>query len=186
MPCSNGCPLPRNSSRNDRGGFSVLELMVALLLFSALGIAMWSALSGGQNLVSRSMRVAAGTSRLLHLEQYLRRAALRVRTPFWDATTRAQAEGQELLVPWLDGQASFLRLSFQEGKLRVQAPPEDLGPEDPGIVFGPFQSAEFALYEDSAGHPAGLQVSVVAEPGEAPLVIRAAFGGNPLYPGKAP
>jgi hypothetical protein len=49
--------------------------MVALLLFSALGIAIWSALAGGQNLVLRSIRLSAGTSRLLQMELYLRRTA---------------------------------------------------------------------------------------------------------------
>ena len=179
MRCSSGCRSCRKSSRNNEG-FSVLELMVALLLFSALGIAVWSGLAGGQNLVRRSMRVAAGTSRLLHMELYLRREALRVRTPFWEPGPGAQAVGQGLQVPWLDGQAGrFLIVDFQEGRLRVGG-----RPGDPGMVFGPFQSADCSVYEDASGHPAGLKVSVVAEPGDSPLVIRAAFGGTPIYTGQ--
>ena len=181
MRSSNGCPSFRKPSRND-GGFSVLELMVALLLFSALGVAVWSGLAGGQNLVRRSMRVAAGTSRLLQMEQYLRRQALRVRTPFWQVGAGVQAAGQALSVPWLDGQADgSLVLDFQDQRLRVRA-----RQGDPGMVFGPFQSVECAVYDDASGHPAGLKVSVVAEPGDPPLVIQAAFGGTPIYPGKGP
>jgi type II secretory pathway pseudopilin PulG len=160
MPANSACRSSRRPRRTE-GGFSVLELMVALLLFSALGIAVWSGLAGGQNLVSRSIRTAAGTSRLLQMELHLRRTAALVRTPFW-----APGPGAE----------QSLQLSWGEGRLQVRA-----REGQPGAVFGPFACVECSVYSAGPGGSAGLKVSVLVEAGDRePLLILAPFGGSPF------
>ena len=182
MPASSGCRSPRKPFRNE-GGFSVLELMVALLLFSALGIAVWSGLAGGQNLVSRSIRLAAGTSRLLQMELHLRRSAALVRAPFWAPGPGAEAAGGSLRVPWLDGDpAQTLQLSWGEGRLQVRT-----REGEPGAVFGPFASVDCALYSDGPDGASGLKVSVVVDAGSSePLLILAPFAGSPFAPRSRP
>jgi type II secretory pathway pseudopilin PulG len=182
MPASSNYRSSRKRSRNE-GGFSVLELMVALLLFSALGIAVWSALAGGQNLVRRSSSLAAGTARLLQMELYLRRTAALVRTPFWAPGPGAeQAEGS-LRVPWLDGQPEeSLYLDWREGRLQVRT-----RKQEPGAVFGPFASVECGVYSGGPGGAAGLRVTILADTGDGqPLVILTPFGGSPFAPGTGP
>jgi type II secretory pathway pseudopilin PulG len=178
MPANSACPSSRRPRRNE-GGFSVLELMVALLLFSALGIAVWSGLAGGQNLVSRSIRTAAGTSRLLQMESYLRREAALVQTPFWAPGPGAERAAGNLRVPWLNGNpAQTLQLSWGEGRLQVSA-----GEGEPGALFGPFASVDCAVYSDGPDGSSGLKVSVVVGAGDRePLLILAPFGGSPFSP----
>jgi hypothetical protein len=155
---------------------------VALLLFSALGIAVWTALAGGQNLVSRSIRLAAGTSRLLQMELYLRRTAALVRPPFWAGGPGAeQAEGS-LRLPWLEGRPEqALYLDWRQGRLQVRT-----HRDEPGVVFGPFASVECGVQPVGPDRAPGLRISIVAEPGGPALVILAPFGGSPLAAGVAP
>ncbi len=178
MPANSGFRTSRKPRRNE-GGFSVLELMVALLLFSTLGIAVWSGLAGGQNLVTRSIRTAAGTSRLLQMELQLRRTAALVRTPFWLPGPGAEAAAGSLRVPWLNGDpAQALQLSWGEGRLQVRTPQGE-----PGAVFGPFASVDCAVYSDGLDGASGLKVTVVVDAGNTePLVILAPFGGSPFLP----
>ena len=182
MPANSAFRSTPKTSRGD-GGFSVLELMVALLLFSALGIAVWSALAGGQNLVRRSIRLAAGTARLLQMEQYLRRTAARVQTPYWEPGPGAEASPDSLRLPWFDGQAEeTLYLDWRDGSLRVR-----LREGESGVVFGPFASVLCETYTGGPGRASGLRVTVLADAGDAePLIIVAPFGGSPLAPGTAP
>jgi hypothetical protein len=157
--------------------------MVALLLFSALGIAVWSGLASGQNLVRRSIRTSVGTARLLQLELYLRKTALRVRTPYWAAGPGAEATAGGLRVPWLDGDSKdVLIVEWQDGLLRIRP-----GEGEAGMAFGPFPNLECAIYKDDSGRSAGIEVSLVAEEGqEQPLVVLAPFGGSPFPVGTAP
>lgn len=182
MPANKSCPSSAKPSRGE-AGFSVLELMVALLLFSALGVAVWSALAGGQSLVSRSIRLAAGTARLLQMEQYLRRTAALVRTPYWLPALGEEAAPESLRIPWLHGQAQeSLYLDWREGRLQVRT-----RREEPGVVFGPFASVSCELFAGSPGRAAGLRISVLADAGDVePLTIVAPFGGSPLAPGTGP
>jgi hypothetical protein len=157
--------------------------MVALLLFSALGIAVWSALAGGQNLVARSIRMAAGTSRLLQMELYLRRTAALVQTPFWLPGPGAEEAAGSLRAPWLNGDpAQALLLSWKEGRLQVRTREGEAG-----AVFGPFASVQCGVYSDGPDGASGLRVSVLVETGDTePLVILAPFGGSPFPPGRHP
>jgi hypothetical protein len=157
--------------------------MVALLMFSALSIAVWSGLAGGQKLVARSIRTAAGTSRLLQMEQYLRKTAALVRTPFWAAGPVAEEDQGSLRVPWLNGDpAQALLLSWGEGRLQVRSREGETG-----ALFGPFDSVECAVYADGPDGATGLRVSVVVDAGDTePLLILAPFGGSPFAPGSHP
>jgi hypothetical protein len=153
--------------------------MVALLLFSALGIAVWSGLAGGQNLVARSIRTAAGTSKLLQMELYLRRTAALVRTPYWAPGPGVEAGAGSLRVSWLNGDPQqALLLSWGQGRLQVRTLEGQTGP-----AFGPFADVECDLYAGEHG-ASGLKVSVRAEPGDGePLVVLAPFGGSPMATG---
>ncbi len=176
MPENNGFP-------SSDAGFSVLEVMVALLLLSALGVAVWAGLVGGQNLAGRAIRSASGTARLLQMEMHLRRTAAQVRTPYWAPGPGAEATADGLRIPWLNGRAEeALVLDWSEDRLGVRT-----GPSEPGIVFGPFAEVECEVYVGGPSQAAGLRVSVLAEAGDGePLVIEAPFGGSPLAPGEAP
>jgi hypothetical protein len=148
--------------------------MVALLLFSALGVAIWAGLAGGQNLVGRCIRTAAGTSRLLQMELCLRRAAALVRTPFWTSGPEAEAAAGSLRVPWLGGDPlQALQLSWGQGRLQVRTREGETG-----AAFGPFAAVECGVYSGEHG-AAGLKISVLADAGDTePMLILAPFGGS--------
>ena len=165
---------------NDRGS-SVLEVFVTVLLLSALGLALWSGVSAGVRLGRRALRDSLAAARLVQLDSFLRRSALRVRTPFWETGPVEQTGPGWLRVAWLDGEPSEgMLLEQRDGLLLVHA-----GPVAP-VAFGPFAALEIGLYRDPAGEPRGLRVAVVVAGGQDPVVIVAPFGGYPVARGATP
>lgn len=175
--CS-GPPFPPN----DRGS-SVLEVLVTVLLLSALGLALWSGVSAGVRLGSRVLRDTLAAARMVQLDRLIRQGALRVRTPFWHAGPVEETGPGWLRVSWVDGEPSEGMILERRERLLIvhvrQAPP---------VAFGPFTLLDFGLYRDAAGQARGIRVSVVAAGGDAddPRVILAPFGGNPIFIGSSP
>ncbi len=167
------------TAAGSEAGFSLIEVMVALVLLSALGTAVWAGLLGAQGLVRRTIREASGTARMLQLDTYLRQTALRVRTPFWASTPGAEVSSDRLRIPWLDGDpGDAMLIERHEGRLVI-------GTEKSGqrLSFGPFDTADFGLQTDPSGRPAGVLVSVLAVGAKGdPVLILAPFGGRPLAP----
>ena len=164
-------------------GSSVLEVLVTVLLLSALGFALWSGVSADVRLARRALRDTLAAARTVQLDRVLRQAALRVRTPFWEAGPIGETGPGWLRVSWLDGEPSEgMTLERRNGLLIVHVR------EDAPAAFGPFAEVRFGLYEGAAGQPRGLRVSVVPLGGEGqdPRVMLASFGGSTISTRRGP
>ena len=71
-------PTPPKSAE---AGFSFVEILVALLLASALGLVLWSGLAGAQGLMRKTLQRASFSLKVLQLDTGLRQALGRVRLP---------------------------------------------------------------------------------------------------------
>ena len=83
LPGARPASSPKTSSRNEQG-FTFVEILVSMLLLSVLGLVIWSALARGQGLVQRTFQGTLEAVRVLQLDTGLRKAAGRVRVPYWE------------------------------------------------------------------------------------------------------
>jgi hypothetical protein len=159
-----------------------MEVLVTVLLLSALGLALWSGMSAAVRLGRRVVGEAVAAARLSQLDRVLRREALRVRTPYWATGPRAESGPDSLRVSWLDGQPSGTLLLERRGSLLV------VRSDGPPAVFGPFANLEFDVFRGGTDHPQGLRVAVNAagDAGDDPVVLVVPFGGSPMPAGGAP
>lgn len=167
--------------KNNEAGSTTIEALVALLILSIAGAALVAGSSGGIAAAVRAQRAAKDATTVLRLDDVLRRAALRVRLPYWDRSAASAATGTQtgagtaagaLSVPWFDGVAAeTLRLSVEGEKLTV---------EDGGVTttFSGLRNiaAEFIVGADDSVSGidlrceiGGRQVHVVAPFGAVPL-----------------
>ena len=180
--------LPESSFRNERlsdGGFTFVEILVSLLLVSVLGLVIWSGLDRGENLVRRTFRGTADAVRILQLDTALRKAAGRVRVPYWETGPEVEAAEYSLRVSWLDGQAlQYLSLERRGGLLAV-----GFSTEEPEGLFGPFDEIALGLMTGPDGTASGILVAVVGGAagisGGGPIELQARFGGQPLRTGRS-
>ena len=164
--------------RNDSGS-SVLEVLVTVLVLTALGAALWSGVTVAVRLAQRTLRSSFEAARVVQLDRFLRRAALRVHSPFWLTGPDVESGPDWLRVAWVDGEPSEGITLERRGDLLILH-----ARRDPPVVFGPFSSPQFSLYADGEGRARGLRVSVAprSDP-EHPVVILAPFGGSTVAAG---
>lgn len=115
---------PKRMKKNNEAGSTTIEALVALLILSIAGAALVAGSSGGIAAAVRAQRAAKNATTVLRLDDTVRRAALRVRLPYWDrsaASALAASGAGSLSVPWFDGVAAeTLRLSVEGENLTVE------------------------------------------------------------------
>ena len=157
-------------------GSTILEILVTVMLLSVLGFALWAGAGGGARLVRQTLRRTLEAARTAELDLHLRRAALRVRAPYWSAGSEVEVGPGWLRATWVDGEPDQAVLLERRGHLlllRLRS--------DPPVVLGPFPAPNIECYQDAEGHPAGFKVSLGSENDpRPPLVILAPFGGSPV------
>lgn len=164
----------RSSSKPNarNAGFSFLEVLAALLLLSALSLALWGGLAGSQGLLQKTIRRLSTSVKLLQLDSAIRQALERVRIPFWiDPETAARQEGERVSFAWLDGEPErLLTFELSDGTVVIAA--------DGGRVgFGPFPAARLKLFREESGKPRGVEVAIRGEAKETRILARC--GGSP-------
>jgi type II secretory pathway pseudopilin PulG len=116
--------------KNNDAGSTTIEALVALLILSIAGAALVAGTSGGIAAAVRAQGAAKDATTVLRLDDAVRRAALRVRLPYWDRSAVASAVAEAgaaagagaLTVPWFDGVADeTLRLSIEGETLKVES-----------------------------------------------------------------
>jgi len=159
--------------KRPEAGFSFIEILVALVLFSALGLVLWSGLGSGQALVRKTSQRATYALKILQLDNGLRQALGRLRVPFWvPAEAAVRQERGRLVMSWLDGDPDkTLTLQLRGDRIRIG----EAGAEG---FFGPFPGARLGLFRDEEGRPLGVEVTIAG--GGEPTRILARFGSTPL------
>ena len=165
-----------NRARGE-AGFTFVEILVAMMLMATLTVVVTSGFLSGQGLLQRTIRTATESSQLLRTRETLRRAAARIRIPWWSGPVVVQEQDGEVAIPWVDGNpAASLRL-VRKGTMLVVS----LGADGTVSALGPFLDSTPALARDGAGRPWGLRVDVRSGSADRPAVeIVVPFGSVPL------
>ena len=166
----------RNSRTTREDGSTLLEVIVALVILSLLGVGAWNAAAASLRLMSRFHDKAISGARLLELDDRLGDLAGRVRTPFWMSAHVVTTEGGGFGVSYLDGDPTrSLTLGFQDGVLSV-------GDAVTTYRYTDFTSASFSPAEDDSKNVFGVTVTLAAKDGQ-DVAITARFGSTPMGSG---
>jgi hypothetical protein len=164
---------PSCCSRNSEHGSTILEVMIALAILSALALGAWSAVGASLRLSGRQRERVRESADLLAADDALRGLALRVRPPFWGPPAPTQVGPDELVVPFLDGDPrKSLHVAFRDGTLL-------LGDGAATAAFTGFTSGAVAPAVDAAGTVYGLSIELTRADGRTVTIV-ARFGGMPV------
>jgi prepilin-type N-terminal cleavage/methylation domain-containing protein len=179
----------RRKSCGTDGGFTFLEVMVAMFLVALLGVVLWSGLRSAQGSIGRIGTVSSSTATLIQLDRALRRYAGSIRVPFWEGSLEIRNRSGELAIPYFEGRREqrLLLLTDAAGgddqvRLILAKELDPGGSREQLLVLGPFASLDWTVLEDEGGAPWGVQVTAAPREGKGfePLVIVTRFGGQPF------
>lgn len=186
---------PRNEPvRRREAGFTLVEALVSLAIFSAVAVSVWTGAGIGLRAGVRIVREAKENAALLTLDGLVRAEAQRIVVPFWEtpievgtssATVYAErvtgavgsdtggsgrsGNGVALVLPWYDGvKDSMLRIETRGRSVAVTAAGLEL------IIPTESLEIEFSLGPDRGR----LELETVGRHGTNRIV--APFGGVPL------
>ncbi|MGO9307793.1 MAG: type II secretion system protein J [Spirochaetia bacterium] len=163
--------ITRCFSRRNEGGSTILELLVALLVISALGVGAWHAAGVSLRMAHRLRHSLTAGARLLQLDDALRDLAASVIPPYWAPEQLVEASDTGLTVPYLDGCADrSLVMRFENGVLH-------LGDGQHWIQYSGLQSVTFSAATEGQLHY-GVTVRLEWTGGRS-AVMTARFGGTP-------
>jgi type II secretory pathway pseudopilin PulG len=154
-------------------GSTLLEVIIAILILSLIGIGAWSAASVSLRTARRTHDGILTGSRLLALDDRTRDLAGRVLTPYWMADPEVTLDGSKMSVAYLDGDpGKSFGLEFTNGVLT-------LTDGDQFTRFAGFQSVEMTPALDADKHIIGVRLDLQSGPGRRTAII-ARFGGTPI------
>jgi type II secretory pathway pseudopilin PulG len=101
----------------------MLEAVVALAVLSIFGGAVMAVSSGGMRAIDRAHAASASASTLLGMDDAIRRAAGRVRIPYWERRASVVRSDAGASIAYFDGEAaSTLELDWKGKSLNVSTP----------------------------------------------------------------
>ncbi len=169
----------RRSSEGSERGSTLLEVIIALLILSLIGIGAWSAASVSLRTARRTHDGILEGSRLLRLDDCIRDLAGRVLTPYWMPDPDVRLDGGRMSVAYLDGDpGKSFGLEFAQGVLTVE------GGERPSRFTG-FQNVELSPALDADKRIYGVRLDIQTGRGRHTMII-ARFGGAPIGAHSAP
>jgi len=158
--------------RNEQGS-TILEVLIALVILTTLGMVTWHAAGVSLRLAGRLHERVRARSRLLQLDDALRGLAGRVCPPYWAPSHLIKTDENTLRVAYLDGDpAKNLILTVQKDCLVMN--------DQKNIVRYPgFASVELSPAVDREQREFGIAVRLVQE-GRQPVSIIVPIGGLPF------
>jgi prepilin-type N-terminal cleavage/methylation domain-containing protein len=174
---------PRCGFSKSKSGFTYIEMMVALIILSLVGVLVWQGISASGKLLDKISVSSSTTMRLMQTEESVRELVGKIRIPFWiNAMELEEGEG-EIAVPFYEGRGeNLLIIKYEDGSLIIGNRGTDEEQMHGVKSFGPFSNAEIGVARSEEGELFG--ITVVLYPVKSPLkplYITARFGSNPIW-----
>jgi prepilin-type N-terminal cleavage/methylation domain-containing protein len=168
------------SKKND-DGFSIIEVVVSLALFSLLGIALGSAAVQSIRALEYVNKDLLFTSSIAIAENYLRKNVAEVRFPFWLSQIPSLEEGDSLSLPYYQGDGNkFLDIKFENSVLTISIVSKN--DSEPTVrTFPQFARVTWELASDEESGTFGIIFSLVpAGSPETTIQVATRFGSLPI------
>jgi type II secretory pathway pseudopilin PulG len=157
---------------SNEAGSTTIEVLVALIILSIAGAALIAGSRSGISAAAGAQRAAVSSISILRLDDAVRRAALRVRIPYWDRSVKIVDEGQTLAIPWFDGDpAMTLSLGMVADTIVLETGGEKSS-------FTGIKNAKQEFIRDEAGSVKGIDLRYEIDGRE--LHVLASFGAFAL------
>jgi prepilin-type N-terminal cleavage/methylation domain-containing protein len=168
--------------KRSEDGFTFIEIMIALVIFSILGVIVWQAISHGSKLLDKISITSSKVVEVLDLDRTLRKYTAEIIIPFWIAEINIKERDNEIEIPFYKGDEHSY-LCFQcKGEYLLVGCHEGNGEHTKILhTFGPYVNAKAEKAYNTAGECIGLTFTVnQKKSGDLPIVITAGFRSNPF------
>jgi prepilin-type N-terminal cleavage/methylation domain-containing protein len=175
--------IKRSASSKNEQGFTFVEVMVALLIISLIGVVVWQGSVRSGRLLDRISRESLITLKLMRTESALRDAVAEIRIPFWVSEAVIEESDGELVIPFYEGSAdALLVVKCEDGSIVIGTRSGGEGTMEKSATFGPFAGTAVELARDNDDRPFGIRFTLRVQDGSfEPVEITARFGSNPFW-----
>ncbi|HEQ72065.1 MAG TPA: prepilin-type N-terminal cleavage/methylation domain-containing protein [Spirochaetia bacterium] len=174
-------------SKRTEDGFTVIEIVISLAVFSLLGTALLGVTVQAVKTFAETDTNLEYLSRTAMLEHHLRASLAEIRVPFWLPEFPPLEESDTLRLPYYRAEAGTrFTVRFEEGKVITDVTTEDDddqngGPAAETRIFRGYKGMSWEKLADADGNLIGIEFTFVPEDElQAPLTVAAAFGGTPF------
>jgi len=168
--------------RSDKG-FTYIEMMVALIILSLVGVLVWQGITGAGKLLDKISVHSSTTVRLMQTEEAVRGLVGNIRIPFWMSVIELEEVEGEIAIPFYEGRSdTLLEIKYEDSFLIIGTRETDEEQMEDVKSFGPFSNADIEVGRNQEGELFG--ITVVLYPVRSsldPVHITARFGSNPFW-----
>jgi prepilin-type N-terminal cleavage/methylation domain-containing protein len=168
--------------RNENG-FTYIEMMVALIIVSLVGVIIWQGIANAGKLLDKITVHSSSTVKLMQMEESMRRLIGKVRYPFWVNELEIVDRDDEITIPYYEGKSNtLLVVKYEDEHVIIGTRYRDTEQMDDVKYFGPFSDAtiELARNEDEVVIGVSFIMYAVKKSSD-PVKITARFGSNPCW-----
>jgi prepilin-type N-terminal cleavage/methylation domain-containing protein len=168
--------------RND-DGFTLFEIMIALVIISVLGVVIWQGFTRGSSLIEKISLNSLETINVIHTENSIRSITGEIQIPFWVTELLIEENDSTLTIPYYEGERDrTLTINSENNSLvfHINNKKND-NPADKK-AFGPFSNVYFALAKNETGEIFGIKYVLKHQKKSFDTItIIAGFGSNPFW-----
>ena len=163
----------------DAAGFTTLEAIVAILVVSIAGAALFAGVFTALRGMEKEKRTIIDASLILKTDRAIRDAVGKVRIPFWERDTAITITDDEANIPRYEGKRDcFLHIKWIDSKLSIQTQEKDEVLSTVNLTGLDDVSIELLTDTSTDKSPVGLDISWYIHDREYHTI--AAFASAPL------
>ena len=169
----------RFSFRNfpNEEGFTYVEILASILILSIIGILIWQGSIVASRTLFRSSDVSISSTRLLQLDEAMRREIGKIAIPYWLSLTEIEASPRRLVIPYYGGDPDVtLLIERIEDYISLT-----ISGREQHLRLGPFPGLHVEQWQDEVGNVIGIMLRFDSPSDDAPIQeLFFRFGSFPL------
>ncbi|MBN1687359.1 MAG: prepilin-type N-terminal cleavage/methylation domain-containing protein [Spirochaetales bacterium] len=167
----------RRDCRSD-DGFTLIEVLVSLLILSIIGLVVWRGSILATRVLSTSTESSMATTKILQLDDSLRREIEKIQMPFWLREIKIEQTEHGITLPYYQGDPdNSLTIAAAGNYLDVSN-----SSREQAFRLGPFPGLRVETAYDAQTNPIGVRVQIAPAGNrlsQEGLFFR--FGSSPLW-----
>jgi hypothetical protein len=172
----------RSSSKPWEAGFSLIEAIVALAVFSGLGVTLASISIMSFQALEKAHQEMVITAEESYAEDLIRKSVSDIRFPLWLAEISTVEEDGALSIPYLVGNKDLIfSIKFENDLLTIDAATDPDAAIPVRRVFNVFSKATWEILKSEKDEAYGISFTLQPhDPAAPPIIIAERFGSAPL------
>jgi prepilin-type N-terminal cleavage/methylation domain-containing protein len=176
--------LIRTRLTNNEHGFTLIEALITIFLFSVIAVVVAGGVITGQQLVNKVIVSTHESFKSVQLDGYLRGMVAKVKVPYWLPNVKYVYTYNSLEFPYLDGKPDkFLVIKNEDDGFYIGYRDDDKNlPEakEELVFFGPFWQSKLDVTEDK-GIVQSIALNFTSKNGDQATDVYTVFASNPFW-----